>query len=266
MTGSSMATDLAVQIVNYKTREHLARCLESVTKDLSTGSHAYTLDVLDNDSGDDLSFVTERYPGSRVHHSPRNVGFGAGHNLLAAVTDAPLILLLNPDVEVITPGAIGHLLEILAADSRIGAVGPKLVNPDGHPSRWDHGRLTGLRGQISQRAGHSYWRTTDTPLDVAWVSGAVMMTRREHFSAVRGFDERFFLYKEDEDLCLRMREHGCVIRYEPRVSFLHEGSVVAARGAELARSERYFIAKHFSDSRAQRMFALAHRLLPHLHL
>jgi hypothetical protein len=56
-----------------------------------------------------------------------------------------------------------------------------------------------------------------------------------------------------------------VIRYEPRVSFLHEGSVVAARGAELARSERYFITKHLGDSRAQRMFAVAHKLLPYLH-
>jgi GT2 family glycosyltransferase len=261
-----VTADLAIQIVNYRTREHLARCLQSVTEDLAGSSHAYTIDVLDNASGDDLAFVAERYPQSRIHHSPRNLGFGAGHNLLATITEAPVILLLNPDVEVVTTGAIEFLFEILAADREIGVVGPRLVDQAGKASRWDHGRLSGVRAQISRRAGHSYWRPSDRPLDVAWVSGAAMMTRREHFSAVKGFDERFFLYKEEEDLCLRMRQRGCVIRYEPRVSFFHEGSVVAARGAELSRSERYFISKHFGDSRAQRMFAIAHKLLPRLHL
>jgi hypothetical protein len=260
-----MTAHLAIQIVNYKTRDHLARCLTSVTEDLQNGSRRYTVDVLDNASGDDLGFVTEQYPELRIHRSPRNLGFGAGQNLLAAVTDAPFILILNPDVEVVTPGAVNFLFDILSADSRIAAVGPRLVDRSGHASRRDHGRLTGVRGRISQRAGHSYWRATDSPLDVAWVSGAAMMARRQHFSAVGGFDERFFLYKEDEDLCLRMREQRCVIRYEPRVSLFHEESVVASRGPELARSERYFIEKHFGDSRAQRMFAVAHKLLPHLH-
>lgn len=260
-----MTAHLAIQIVNYKTREHLARCLASVTEDLQHDSRRYTLDVLDNASGDDLGFVTERYPEARIHRSPRNVGFGAGHNLLAAVTEAPFMFILNPDVEVVTPGAISFLLDILSADSRIAAIGPRLVDRSGRALRWDHGRLTGFRGQISQRAGHSYWRATDSPLDVAWVSGAATMARRQHFTAVGGFDERFFLYKEDEDLCLRMREQGGAIRYEPRVSLFHEESVVASRGPELARSERYFIEKHFGDSRAQRMFAVAHKLLPHLY-
>lgn len=261
-----MTSDLAIQIVNYKTREHLDHCLASVTRDLRAGECHYTIDVLDNASGDDLAFVHERYPNARVDYSPGNIGFGAGHNRLATITDAPFILILNPDVEVASAGAIRFLLDVLSADSRIAAVGPKLINLEAYPSRWDHGRLEGIRGQISLRAGHSYWRPSDRPLDVAWVSGAAMMVRRRDFSAVGGFDERFFLYKEDEDLCLRMRHRGGVIRYEPRVRFLHEGSVVAARATELARSERYFIQKHFGESRAQRMYAVAHRSLAYLNL
>jgi N-acetylglucosaminyl-diphospho-decaprenol L-rhamnosyltransferase len=182
------------------------------------------------------------------------------------MTGAEFLLLLNPDTEFVEERTTERLLDSVARRPAVVAAGPRLVGPDGRAQRWDHGRLHGIRAQISNRGGASYWRETSERQDVAWVSGAAMLVRHAAFAAVDGFDERFFLYKEDEDLCLRLRRAGGVIAYEPSVRVRHHGSVVAGRGAELARSERYFIEKHFANHPMQPVFAAVHRLLPYLHL
>ena len=98
------------------------------------------------------------------------------------------------------------------------------------------------------------------------MSGAVMLISRDAFDGVGGFDEQFFLYKEDEDLCLRLRQADRQVLYEPAVSVRHLGSVVAQRPEELARSERYFIEKNLGGRRSQRLFEKLHQGLPHVGL
>ena len=257
---------VAIQIVNYDTREYLERCLASVYRDLDDAGFLYEVNLLDNASGDELGDLAGRYPGCAAETAPENLGFGGGHNLLATRTDAERLLILNPDTELVEPDTIARLLQRGRGGSGATVVGPKLLNPDGTAQRWDHGRLHGLRAQISNRGGASYWHESARGLDVAWVSGAAMLADRAAFTAVGGFDEQFFLYKEDEDLCLRLRLAGGAIAYEPSVAVRHYGSVVAGRGPALAQSEQYFIEKHFSDRRSQPLFAAVHRLLPYLRL
>jgi GT2 family glycosyltransferase len=257
---------LSVQIVSYRTREHLARCLDSLLADLRGNGPSYEIRLLENASGEDLGPLAARHERCSLEVSERNLGFGAGHNRLAAGASAPHLLILNPDTELIAPGSVRRLLASLAARPAVKVVGPRLVTAAGELQRWDHGRLHGLRAQISYRGGHSYWRESAGPLEVAWVSGAAMLIERASFVAVGGFDERFFLYKEDEDLCLRIRARGGRVLYEPRVAVRHHGSVVAGRGEELAGAERQFIEKHFAHGRGQRAFAAVHRLLPRLRL
>jgi|SRR5581483_3614692 len=256
---------VAVQIVNYNTRSYLERCLASVLDDLGPTDLSYEINLLDNASGDDLEPLRRRYDRCQVYVSERNLGFGAGHNLLAGKSQADYLLILNPDVEFIAPDTTRRWLES-AQRAGVTVVGPGLVGPDGAPQRWDHGRLHGLRAQVSYRAGHSYWSPSTAPLDVAWVSGAAMLIERDAFQAVGGFDDAFFLYKEDEDLCLRIRRAGGLISYDPRLVLRHQGSVVSPRSDELARSTQYFIDKHFSHRRTQRLFAALHDRLAHLRL
>ncbi len=256
---------VAVQIVNYRTRAYLERCLASVVSDLERGGPAYEINLLDNASGDDLEPLHDRYADCRVYVAERNLGFGAGHNLLASKTDAEHLLILNPDVEFIGPDTTRRLLESVARPG-VKIAGPKLITSRGVAQRWDHGRLHGLRAQISNRGGHSYWREADVRQDVAWVSGAAMLIERAAYRSIGGFDEAFFLYKEDEDLCLRIRQAGGLVAYEATVVVRHSGSVVADRGAELARANRYFIAKHFAGRRSQRVFATVDRWLPYVGL
>jgi N-acetylglucosaminyl-diphospho-decaprenol L-rhamnosyltransferase len=260
------APTIAVQIVNYRTRDYLEQCLRSVTADLANNGLTHSVNVLDSASGDRLDELIDRYPGARLFESDVNRGFGAGHNLLAAETDASYLLILNPDVEFIEAETTRRLLCAVSDDPRAAAVGPKLVDIEGRPQRWDHGRLHGVRAQIAMRGGHSHWRATDRRLEVAWVSGAAMLIARDVFISVGGFDERFFLDKEDEDLCLRVRRAGERVLYEPAVTVRHLGSVVARRPEELARSERYFIEKNLDGRRSQRLFEKLHRGLPHVRL
>jgi GT2 family glycosyltransferase len=259
-------TRLAVQVVNYRTRRYLERCVETVVSDLEASGLGREINLLDNASGEDLEDIAEQFAGVRAFTAAENLGFGGGHNLLAAKTEAPYLLILNPDIEVVAPGTVARLLDVVAGDPRVCAAGPKLVMDDGKPQPYDHGRLYGARAAIALRGGHSYWRATNLRQEVAWVSGAALLVEHAAFRAIGGFDERLFLYKEDEDLCLRLREAGGAVIYDPGVVVHHHGSVVADRDAELVGAVDYFFAKHYAGSRGRRAFAAAHQTLAYLHL
>jgi GT2 family glycosyltransferase len=262
----SDGTTLAIQVVNYRTRRYLERCVETVVADLAGSRLRYEINLLDNASGEDLADLAARFAGARAFAAQANLGFGAGHNLLAGKTDAPYLLILNPDVELLTEGGVGRLLGVIEGGDRVKAVGPKLVLPDGRAQPYDHGRLRGLRAAVALNGGHSYWRETDVRQEVAWVSGAAMMVERAAFEATGGFDEQLFLYKEDEDLCLRLREAGGRVIYEPAVRIRHHESVVADRHKELAVASSYYFAKHFPHGRSRRAFGAAHQALAYLRL
>jgi N-acetylglucosaminyl-diphospho-decaprenol L-rhamnosyltransferase len=263
MHGSPM---LAVQIVNYGTRTYLERCLATVAADLERSALDYEINLLENASGEALDDLAATFSACRAFTSDRNLGFGGGHNRLAAETDAPYLLILNPDVEFISPHTAKRLLAHLTEEEKVKVAGPKLVRPSGEAQPYDHGRLIGLRAQISWRGGHSYWRETDEAQDVAWVSGAALCVEHAAFAEVGGFDQNLFLYKEDEDLCLRIRARGGRVLYEPSILVRHEGSVVANRRESLETATAYFFEKHLLNRRWHRLLRAAHRWLAYLRL
>ena len=240
--------DIRIQIVNYKTKKYLVACVSSVLNDLRASPIAFKIAVLDNASGDDLSDLENTFPGApiTVTESPKNIGFGAGHNLLAkeAGANARYLLILNPDVEIREENTLARLIGAannLSAD----AVGPRLMTTAGKTQHWDHGELRGFLAQLSLNAGGSYWRERHRLIEAAWVSGAFFLMRKNLFDEIGGFDEKFFLYKEEEDLCLRIRTRGGHIWYDPAVTALHYGSVVAKKSEHMRKSANYFLEKHF---------------------
>jgi N-acetylglucosaminyl-diphospho-decaprenol L-rhamnosyltransferase len=247
-----VALDVAIQVVNYRTRAHLEACLPSVLADAPS---ARVL-VLDNASGDDLSELAERHPEVEFVASERNLGFGAGHNLLAARHDAAALLFLNPDTRFVEPRTVERLLAALGGD--VHAVGPQLVTAEGEWDPRDHGELRGFRARVAQAAGSSHYRRRDAPADAAWVSGAACLVARPAFDAVGGFDPGFFLYKEEEDLFLRIRHAGGRVLYLPSVCVRHDEAAIASREAHMPASVARFADKHIS-SRVQR------RVMPRVH-
>jgi N-acetylglucosaminyl-diphospho-decaprenol L-rhamnosyltransferase len=234
--------EVAVQVVNYRTRRPLEACLASVLADLAGSELRARVLVLDNASGDDLSELATRHPEVTFETAERNLGFGAGHNRLATRHDAGALLLLNPDAVLVEPRTVARLHAELRGE--VAAVGPQLVSGDGAVDPRDHGELRGLRARVAQAAGHSHYRRRDAPADAAWVSGAACLIARRWFDAVGGFDPGFFLYKEEEDLFLRIRRAGGRVRYHPLVRVRHDGGVVAERDEHLAASVARFADKH----------------------
>ena len=150
---------LAVQVVNYRTRRYLERCVETVVSDLDGSGLGYEINLLDNASGEDLdgsgSAVLRR--AGRSARTP-TWGSAAGTTSWRGETEAPYLLILNPDVEVIAPGTVGAAARRGRGDDRVTVAGPKLVRADGCAQPYDHGRLHGLRAAIALKGGHSYWR------------------------------------------------------------------------------------------------------------
>lgn len=242
-------TQLLIQIINYNTKDYLDECLNGLFTDLRDFPEGHLTVVLDNNSNDDLTDIEEKYRNERTVflRSGKNLGFGGGHNYISRKYPGNYFLILNSDLRFIERSTVRRLYERLSADKSLTAIGPKLVLEDMTPQQFDHGALNGFMAMLKNNYGSSYWSETDSERKAAWVSGAVFMCKTEAFNSIGGFDEKFFLYKEEEDLCLRLRKNGGKILYYPQVKVMHIGHVVARRSEHFANSMDYFLDKHFRD-------------------
>jgi N-acetylglucosaminyl-diphospho-decaprenol L-rhamnosyltransferase len=225
-------SDLAVVVVNYNAGDYLTRCLSSVYS--AAADLALEVVVVDNASrdGSDRRAAAE-HPAARILENPVNRGFASAANQGIRATRAPFALLLNPDAE-ITGGTLAGLLKVAGERPLVGAVGLLVRNPDGtvQPSAR---KVPGL----VEALGHAFlgpflpnnpftrshtmadWdRTSDR--EVECISGSAMLVRREAFEQVGGFDEGYFMYVEDFDLCTRLRNAGWTVLFSPEVEVVHE--------------------------------------------
>jgi GT2 family glycosyltransferase len=229
--------DLTIQIVNFRTRQYLPACLDSVIADLTGSGLRFRISVLDNASGDDLADLQARYADVEFTRSDTNRGFGAGHNRLARGVTARHLLILNPDVAFGESRTIGRLIETLRREPGAGVVGPKLYDPEGKAQRWDHARLRPSFRRPPEAAGDR--------VEAAWVSGAVFLIDKEIFDHLQGFDENIFLYAEELELCLRIRKKGHRVVYDPTIGVTHVGQVSGRRKDYIYTSYDYILDKHY---------------------
>ena len=227
--------DVSVVIVNYNAGIELARALESIAVDF--GARPWEAVIVDNASSDDSSAAVTRFaPHARVLRNEQNLGFARGVNQGLAATSAPVVLIINPDCCLVA-GAFASLLHELDRSPTHAIVGPRILNPDGSAqgsARGDPDMLTGLFGRttIARRLLPNLAASrrnvvvdpggSNTPsLAVDWLSGACMLARRDVLLQAKGFDERYFLYWEDADLCRRVRTLGYQVRYVPVATAIH---------------------------------------------
>jgi N-acetylglucosaminyl-diphospho-decaprenol L-rhamnosyltransferase len=206
--------------------------------------------------------IQEAFPHARAFGSPRNLGFGAANNLAIREGSAPYVLALNPDTRM-TEGALDTLVQLMEDDPRIGICGCRLVRDDGsfdHAARRSFPTVLGALSHFtkvgqSARAPErlSQYRATDVeagPVDA--VNGAFMLMRRSALDEVGLFDEGYWMYMEDLDLCYRFREAGYVTWYEPSVTVWHvkHGTSGSIRSVRLNYAFHYgmfrFYRKHYA--------------------
>lgn len=241
-----MNNQLAIQFVNYKTKKYLFRVLKGLEKNITNLNLFTNIFILDNASGDDLSDLKTTFPnlGIHIYYSKKNTGFGTGHNYLAKKHPCKYLLILNPDIKFLRKTSLKRLLKRLQSKPDIAVVGPRLITRQKTTQMFDHGELKNKKAQKKLLQGGSFWQERKRVSEVAWVSGAVFLIKREVFDKEGGFDESFFLYKEEEDLCLRVRNKGYKIIYDPKITIMHYGGVVAKKELYLAQSDEYFRKKH----------------------
>jgi GT2 family glycosyltransferase len=254
--------EIRIQIVNYNTKQYLLECLESLAKDLKDFSEKYSVAVLDNNSDDDLSDIPSLFPQFtklEIYRSEKNSGFGSGQNFLAKQGNAKYLLLLNPDTQFIESQTVERLLQN-AKEFSVAVLGPRLLTGKGETQKWDHGELRGFGAWVSLQTGNSYWKQRDTLAEAAWVSGAAFLVEKRWFDEAY-FDEQIFLYKEEEELCWRIRNAGGKILYDPSIKLFHHCGVVAKKSDHIRKSTDYFLDKHFRERFGYRLFKLLNKLM-----
>ncbi len=255
---SEAAVDLAVIIVSANNASWLERCLSTVF-DHAGGA---TLDVIvvDNASTDGTrELVESRFPRARVVSSP-NHGFAYGNNRGIEQTDARYVLLLNPDTEILS-GTFRELIEVLESRPQIGLVGVRQVTADGTvwPTirRFPSASRAFGEAMLSER-----WPVTpawagERVLDAEayeregecdWTSGSFMLIRRETLLSTGLLDERYFIFSEEPDLCLRVKRAGWQVRHLPQMTIVHhagKAGVSPRRIAQEAYARKQYAQKHF---------------------
>jgi GT2 family glycosyltransferase len=243
MPGDSV--DLSIVIVNWNTRDLLLDCLASISENVRELS-VETI-VVDNASSDgSAAAVRERFPEVRLIESPSNLGFAGANNLGIKGARGDLILFLNPDT-VISDNSIGGLVAYMTNHTEVGAAGCRLLNEDGSVQTSFWMRFPSLGWLFMKclyldkltRQEQAVAAAGGAPVQVAHLLGACIITRKSIVDRVGGFDESFFLYLEETDLCRRIHDLGHEIHYLPDLSIIHVGQQSSNQAAEWANTEFY---------------------------
>jgi hypothetical protein len=261
--------ELSFITVNYRTPDLADRLILSIRQ--FPPALPYEIIAVDNSSGDDsVEFIRSRHPDVKLVALSKNIGFGGGNNAGAKVAVGRILVLINSDCE-IQRESFADAVGFMDQNPNVGIVGLKMFTPSGEleqsargfpdPSTGLFGRSTFL-GKLAQRSGRmgkaglakkNLMVDPDKtePYDVDWVAGTIMLIRRECWDAVKGFDEGFFMYWEDADLCYRAREAGFRTVYFPGASVIHRPGSSASK--DPAPAIRYFhqsayryVTKHIS--------------------
>jgi GT2 family glycosyltransferase len=216
-----------IVVLNWNSREMTEQCLQSL---LAMEGSSFEILVVDNGSRDgSVEYLRNRFPQIQVIANGRNLGFAAGCNVgirQGLAEDADFILLVNNDT-IIDPSLLSELLAEAQRSPKAGILSPKIYYYDPNDAIWWVGGTyscwTGLARHIDLRKKDS--GKYDTPRDLDWATGCVMLLRGEALRAAGMFDEQFFGNGEDLDLSLRMRQLGYVVRYVPAARVWHREGI-----------------------------------------
>lgn len=250
--------DLSIIIVNWNTRQLLAECLDSIYASLL--DRECEIWVVDNNSKDGSQrMLRELYPEINLIANSCNPGFARANNQAIHQCTGEYILLLNPDT-VVKPGALSLLMKFLDEHPQAGAVGPRLINADGslqisaypQPTLWrEFWRLFHMDNFHPWALYPMQEWDVATPRQVDVLMGACLLIRRKVLDQIGLFDEDYFMYSEEVDLCCRIRQAGWSIYWVPQAVVVHYGGqstdqVAAEMFLHLYQGKILYFRKHYS--------------------
>jgi GT2 family glycosyltransferase len=266
-----MTPDISVVVVSFNTRDLLRDCLTALRREMEgISNEVFVVDSASRDGSADM--VEEEFPEVKLIRSIVNLGFAGANNKAFLQATGRYIVLLNSDA-FLRPLALRKSINYMDENPSIGLGGARLIGADGSwqascrmfPSPLnDFLSLSGLAAKFPDsrffgRQDHT-WASPDEPADADWVPGAYSIIRRSVLDQVGPFDERFFLYYEEVDLCRRIKDAGYLVRYWPDVVVIHLGGessktitslTMSKTGAQLElwrmRSAFLYYRKHHGD-------------------
>ena len=257
--------DLSIIIVNYNVKEFLQNLLHSIDKASLNISHEII--IVDNASDDgSVELISEKFPSVKLIANTENLGFGKANNQALEIASGKYLLLINPDT-IVSEDTLDKMIRFFEDNSEAGLAGCKILNPDGSlqlacrrsfPGPWtSFCKVTGLSTLFPKSKLFARYNLTyldeDKTYEVDAISGSFMMMRKETYDKVGGFDEEFFMYGEDLDLCYRIQQAGFKVFYS------HTTQIIHYKGESTKRSRldetkvfydamHLFVKKHFSSS------------------
>ncbi len=255
---------VSIIILSYNTKELLQECLESLYKNLK--KIEFEVIVVDNASTDGSASEISRFRqglrsrGSdprgfggqanlKLIENKKNVGFSKGNNIGAKIAKGEYLVFLNSDTEVRDDGLKG-MINFLKSHTDVGILGGRLKNKDGSLQKSAGVFYTLSNVFLMLFGGEQFVRFSPKEIqEVDWVSGACFMIKKDLFSNLGGFDEHFFMYIEDMELCYRVKKMGYKVYFYPQANILHVGEGSSQRSFAIIHIYKgllYFYAKHKS--------------------
>ncbi len=252
---------VSIIIVHYKAKEELFDCINSIYA--SKPKTPYEVIVVDNDEQKTISEeLLEKFPFVTYVKSKGNTGFGAGNNLGASRARGEFLFFLNPDT-LVFPETLDRLVNFIKEKKEVGVVAPLVVDVKKKPYQLQgFTQLTPLVGvvvlsfinkyfpnnYIAKRYTLASWNKKDAR-EVDIIAGCAFVMRKNVFAEIGGFDERFFLFFEEADLCRRIKKLGYTIWIYPKAQVVHLGAKSTTQSEEIdkifSQSRFYYFKKHF---------------------
>lgn len=216
--------DLTIAILNYNSGEYLSKCLQSI-KNVHDEANITVIAIDNNSTDDSFNLTKEKFKNVKFVQNEENVGFSKGYNKTLKEIKSEFVLLLNPDC-LLEKGVVKKVLENFEKFGNAGAISCKIILPNGKTDLTAHrGFPTPMASFMYALGNDKFYHLTDTLSDeiheVDAISGAFFFTKKSILEEVGFLDERFFLYGEDIDLSLRIKNKGYKILYDPSVKITH---------------------------------------------
>ncbi len=257
---SEAKIELSIIIISYNTAPITRNCLDSIRKSLEKSPVGYEIIVVDNASTDKSLQMLETVKRAHITNmqlviNNKNVGFAKANNQATQIAQGKYLLFLNSDI-VVLDNAIDTLLEFYKKnESEVHFLGGKLLNKDktSQPSAGPFYTLPVVFAALFLRG--DYWGLTryspDKTKEVDWVSGACILTKKDYFRKIHGFDEGIFMYMDEIDLLYRAKKTGYRVWFYPEAKFIHLGSASSAGRTypilQVYKGFTYFYRKHYNN-------------------
>lgn len=249
--------ELSIIILNYKTQDLTILCLNSIIskfkKELELGR--LEIIVVDNGSMDSsiakISNSIKDFKNISILENKENLGFAKGMNKASAIAKGKYLLFLNSDTEVLDKGFM-EMIKFMDGNQKVGILGGKFTNKDGSPQPSCGKFYTLFNLFLMLICGERLGLLRESPViikKVDWISGGFMMIRQDIFKKLEGFDEHFFMYMEDMDICYRAGIKGWATYFYPKACVVHSGHGSSSRTfaiINIYKSISYFYKKHKS--------------------